>query len=59
MDHSQVFSHERWRPITMALNLIVLITISSLAAKRTPDSIAKWRAISVTNLAVCLTLVDS
>jgi len=59
MDHSQVFSAERWRPVTMALFLTVLITITSLAAKRTPDSLAKWRGLSVTNLAVCLTLIDS
>jgi len=59
MDRTQVFSAEWWRPITNALFLVVLIVISSLAARRTPDSIAKWRAIAATDLAVWLTLVDS
>ena len=40
----------------MALDLVVLVTIAALAARRTPDSAAKWRAVSATDLAVCLTL---
>lgn len=59
MDHSQVFSHERWRPITMALNLAAVVVLSAFVARRTPDSVARWRATSATELAVCLTLVVS
>lgn len=59
MDHSQVFSSDVWRPVTMALNLIVLVVVAGLATRRTPDSWERLRTISATNLAVCLTLCDS
>lgn len=59
MDHSQVFSDDKWRPITMALNLMVLVSISWFAAKRTPDTIQRWRAASATDLAVCATMLTS
>lgn len=59
MDHSQVFSDDKWRPITMALNLLVLVAISWFAAKRTPDSVARWRTVGATDLAVCLTMFTS
>jgi hypothetical protein len=58
-DHWQVLSAPEWRPVTMALNLTVLVVIAVLATRRTPDSWARWRAISATNLAVCLTLCES
>ncbi len=58
-DHSQVFSSPVWRPVTMALNLVVLVTIAVLATRRAPASWARLRALSATNLAVCLTLCDS
>lgn len=59
MDHSQVFSDEKWRPITMALNLVVLVLISWFAAKRTPESVNRWRMVSATDLAVSLTMLTS
>lgn len=58
-DHSQVFSHARWRPITLAVNLVAVVVLAGLVSRRTPDSAAKWRAVAATDLAVCLTLVIS
>lgn len=54
-----MFSGDQWRPVTMALFLAVLVTITTLATKRTPDSVAKWRAASATSLAISFTLIDS